>query len=154
MATDLWPDADGLIADGFTIGFAYADSTSITANYAVKVGTTGASKIPVTVAAAVGDGVAVALKTPVAVGDMIPLCFYGLVKMVNCASGDDSAALMPTIGKFVMNSAALGVQGYRTLLTTNMALFTGASACNILGLCLQTCTAVSDEFAVLVGKCI
>jgi len=153
--TDYWPDKDGLIADGFTIGFCYADDTTITANYTVKVGTTGASKIPVAASTAIGDGIGVALKTPVAVGDMIPVCFYGLVKMVNAATGgSDPAALTPTIGKYVMNSGLTGVfvgQGISTN-TSTYKVFSGASY--VLGLCLCTVAATSDEFPVLVGKCI
>ena len=150
MATDLWPDADGLIADGFTIGFAYADSTSITANYPVMVGAHAASRVAVTIPT-LNEGFGVALKTPVAVGDMIPVCTYGIVKMTTPAA---AAADYPVIGNYVVSVANTGVSNVRTMLTTNLKLFNGASATNVLGLALQTCTAVSDEFLVLVGKCI
>ena len=58
----------------------YADG-AITEGYPVKWGTSGASKLPVAASAAFGDGVGIALKTAGAAGDIIPVCFHGLVKM-------------------------------------------------------------------------
>ena len=150
--TDFWPEKDGLVADGFTVGFCYADHTTITANYPVTYGTHAASRLAVDVCAAIGDGIGVALKTPVAVGDMIPVCFYGIVKMVVGTTG--VGAYIPAIGKYVHSDANLGVinaQGGSTN-TSTYKLFGGASY--VLGIALQTPVAAADEFLVLVGKCI
>jgi len=150
MATDWWPDQDGRIVDGCTVGFCYADSTSITANQAVKVGTSASGRLAVTVAAACGDGIGIALKAPVAVGDPVPVLFYGLMKLTACYGGAAATTGKISIGSFVMNSAVAGVCGGSMAETTLQSLACGASY--ILGLALQSATATSDEILVLVGK--
>ena len=145
----MWPEADGVIVEGFSIGFCYADDTSITANGFVKVGTHAASRVPVAVSALCGDAIGMAMKTPVAIGDMIPVLFYGVAK-VTTAYADTS--LKPYIGSFLMNSTATTVTGVGALVLANLELFTGASY--ILGMALQTPGATADEILALVGKCI
>ncbi len=151
MATDFWPDQDGRLVDGCTIGFCYAESTSITANYAVKMGTSTASRIGVGVCAANGDGIGVALKTPVAVGDPIPVLMMGLIKM-KLSAGAMNTGVFPKIGSFIINSVTDGISGTGTVATTNLQLFLGPSY--ILGIAWATATALSDEIPVFVGKCV
>lgn len=155
MATDYWPEGDGLISEGYSIGFFYADSTSITAGQGVIPGSSAASRCAVTVSAGIGDGFGVALKTPVAVGDIIPVLILGVYKFLAGTNG--TAASIPTIGKGVMNSHVAGyghvcrpcVASNPSLLNT-LACFAGASY--ILGIALQSATVEGDEILVLVGR--
>jgi len=147
MATDYWPDQDGRISDGFTIGYCYADSTDITAGGYVKVGSPASGRVAVTVAAAVGDAIGVILKAPVVEGEHIPVLFYGVMKLTQSSVGDTT-----TVGEFVMNSANSGFVHMAVPLWSGLVLGGGASY--ILGMALQTTTANGDEILVLVGKCI
>jgi len=148
MATDWYPDEEREIVQGFNIGFCYCDA-AVAEGAAVKKGTSASGRVAVTTAAAVGDGIGVALKAGSA-GSYIPVCTYGLIKMT-CAN-----ATAITIGDFVMNSAESGVIGGAHVnakgTSTNVKLFGGSSY--VLGMALQTSTAISDEILVLVGKCI
>ena len=79
--TDYWPSEEGAIVEGGLVLNCYADG-AIGEGSCVKWGTTGASKLPVAATAAFGDACGVALKAAGAAGDIIPVCFHGLVKMM------------------------------------------------------------------------
>lgn len=80
--TDYWPHQEGVIADGFSIGFAEAYA-AIEAFEVVHMHTTASTdSIYVAPAAADADGYAVALKAATAQGDIIPVMYLGIVKMV------------------------------------------------------------------------
>jgi hypothetical protein len=78
---DYWPSEEGAIVEGGLILNCYADA-AISEGACVKWGTTGANKLPVATSAAMGDSCGVALKAATAAGDIIPVCFHGLVKMM------------------------------------------------------------------------
>lgn len=130
------------LTSGYEIGFCYC-TAGVTEGYAVKVGTHATGKIPVTVSAAVGDGIGITLKTGSA-GDYVPVLFYGAIKM------DTSSNV--TIGGIVMGaSGGATVMAVGTGMTTNNKLFGGNSYA--LGMAMQTATS-GDEIVILVGKCV
>ena len=78
--TDLYPDEEGMILDGLTIGFAYA-AGSITLNQCVALDSTAVSGVVSVVAGSSdGDSVGVALKTAVT-GDRLPVLLFGMMKL-------------------------------------------------------------------------
>jgi len=151
MATDYWPDQDGRIFDCLTVN-AYAESTDITANYSVILGTSTAGIFKVSVPAAYGDACGVALKTPVAVGDYIPVMLLGVMKMLVAGFGAAATANKVLVNSFLINSSTSGVVaiGNANSGTQLTSLISGVS--HILGLALQTGAAASDEVLVFVGR--
>lgn len=148
--TDLYPDEEGYIGDGAVIGFCRA-TAAIALHSAVQLHATGVSGvISVTAGAADGDGIGVALKEATAVGDRIPVCFYGVVKMVagavlaegDMAKNDASATYVLPIDTLTHDEFELwrGVSGGAT------------STAWRLGMCLQAAAASGDEFLLLVGR--
>jgi hypothetical protein len=79
--TDYWPSEEGAIVEGGLVLNCYADG-AVSEGSCVKWGTAGANKLPVAATAAFGDSCGVALKAAGAAGDIIPVCFHGLVKMM------------------------------------------------------------------------
>jgi len=143
--TDYWPDEEGLIVAGLDIGFATA-TAAVAEGAPCKVGTSAASVVAVTTGAALGDGVAVALKA-IAAGAIGPICLTGVMKMTSA----QTAAI--NNGEFVMSSAEGGVV-HQTVewggTTTGLKLFGGASY--ILGMALQSSAVKGDEILVWIGK--
>src|SRR4030042_6959321 len=97
MAVDLYPDEEGHIGDGLIIGYCKCQAT-VVQNAAVKIHATAVSgAVSVAPSAADADSYAVALKGGV-VGDYIPVCFYGVVKMYGGST--------ITAGDFLINDAS------------------------------------------------
>lgn len=145
--TDQWtkvPTGQPICAGHYEIGFCYC-TAGVTEGYVVKVGTHATDYVPVTVSAAIGDGIGVALKTGAA-GEYVPVLFYGAIKL------DTSAAV--TIGKFVVNASGgatvVQICPVGSDISATLKVFGGSSY--VLGLALQTATS-GDEIVVLVGKC-
>lgn len=145
--TDQWSQAPvgSVVASGFEIGFAYC-TAGVTEGYAVKVGTHATDLVAVTVSAAIGDGIGIALKTGSA-GDTVSVLFYGVMKL------DTSSAV--TLGRFVCNASGGATVVQTTAVGSDdhakYVLFGGASY--VLGMALQTATS-GDEILILIGKCI
>lgn len=150
--TDYWPDQEGRISDGFTMGFCYAEDVTMVANNWVKVGTSAtAGRVGVAVTSLKGDcNLGMVLKTPVTIGDMVPVMTYGVAKAQCLSHGGVTGC---HAGSFCCNSGA----GYitETLFTTLLWMpITGTTAASsMLGLILQTGAANKDEVLVLLGKC-
>lgn len=145
---DLYPDEEGYIADGMLIGFCKA-AGSIEINEAVSLGVTGVSGVvSVLAAAALGDACAVALKAAVT-DDFIPVCFYGVVKMV-------VGTATFTTGAIVYNSA-IGTHVEiipSTDTTPGIIAFRGISGDGTvfrLGTALQPGSTAADEALILIG---
>jgi len=151
--TDLYPDEEGHISDGLVIGFCKAVD-SIELHEAVALGSTGVSGfVSVKAASADGDAVGIALKSASA-GDVIPVCFYGVVKVV--------AGATITTGQMCMNDAlgtyilpipniedTTAAEGWTNLIEYVGLCGTGTR--NRLGIALQPAAASGDEFLLLVG---
>ena len=154
MATDYWPDQDGRIFDCLTVS-AYAESTSITANYAVMMGTSTSGILKVTVPSSsnLGEGFGIALKTPVAVGDYIPVMLLGICKTIVAGFGAAASVQKVMVGSLVINSGVTGIIGVGD---ANSGVFLTplwkGSSC-ILGKALQSGVSASDEVLIFVGKC-
>jgi len=147
---DFWPQETGAIFDaGSYILPCYPDDT-ISELSSVKVGTTASGRISVTVSAAMGDGIGVALKAATSAGvpSRIPVLFYGAVKVTTSGTGYNAFA-----GSYAMNSitttfcALGGAQDFADLSV-------GGGASHHMGMFLQTAASVGDSVVLLVGKCI
>ena len=147
--TDLYPDEEGYIADGSVIGFCKA-TAAIPLHSAIKLNASAVSGlISVTAGAADGDSLGIALKEASA-GDFIPVCWYGVVKMVGGAALNE--------GDMVRNDAsATYVIPIDTLTHDEFELWRGVSGGATstawrLGMCLQEAASSGDEFLLLVGR--
>jgi len=144
--TDYFPNKDGYICDGNVIGFCYADDTTMTAGAFVTVGSTQAKYVGVAVTAAEGDAIGMCLRTPGAVGDIIPVAFRGVVKAT--ASGTI------TIGQLVSNSGTT-VTAVVTAMSelTSVNLMCNSGTARIVGTAMQSSTAQqADEVLVMLGR--
>lgn len=148
--TDNYPDEEGHIADGLIIGFCRASAT-ITAGYAVSINSSvDSGYVYVTQGAADGDSVGVALKAASAQHDIVPVCFYGVVKMYGYGA--------ITAGFPVMNDATanrvIGLKADTSTWATALyrwAGLDGGGTLMRLGIALQPCATTNDELLVLVG---
>jgi hypothetical protein len=150
--TDMWDSEEGYIAQGTDIGFCTL-GTAVVAGECVTFGTSAANQIVVNKWAASGDSVGIAKKGGVT-GDIIPVVFYGVVKLV--------ANQTVTVGQCVQNSATAGttITWGNCVPIANLATGTaaplfcienGTGTAHILGLALQDGATPGDEILVLVG---
>jgi len=145
--TDYYPNKDGYVADGNVIGFCYADDTTMTAGSYVTVGATRAHYIGVAVTAAECDGIGMCLRTPSAIGDIVPVAFRGVVKTT--ASGTI------LIGEMVSNSMTTKTAVVLVHAESDSAnIMVNSGTARILGTALQgQATAVTaDEILVMLGR--
>lgn len=143
MAIDYWPEQDGIIVKGMICSFCRADA-AIPAGRIVAWGAgSGVSIVSVKSSAAIGDGCGVALKAAGAAGDIIPVVFSGIIKLVT----DETLS----IGNLVTNLSSLyiaGVGASNTLAINSDAAATGT----ILGCVMQAGAADDgDEVLVMLG---
>ena len=150
--TDMWDSEEGYIALGTDIGFCTLGS-AVVAGECVKFGTSVANQIVVAKWTASGDSIGVAKKGGVT-GDVIPVVFYGIVKLV--------AAQTVTVGQCLQNAATAGttITWGNCVPIANLSTGTAApTQCNqngtgtahLLGLALQDGATPGDEILVLVG---
>jgi len=139
--TDYWSSEEGAIVEGGLVLNCYADAP-IVEGACVKFGTTGANKIAVATSAAFGDSVGIALKAAGAAGDIIPVCFHGVVKV--------TLGETLTIGDAVV-AAGSGAEvfGIEAASSSQLESVAGASV-YILGYLLQGGNA-DDEVLMLVS---
>ena len=152
--TDYWPDQEGRISDGYTCGFFRAGDITMVANNWVKTTASAAGYIGCVVTTTKGDcNLGMVLKTPVAVGDRVPVVTYGIVKSQCYSAG---AITGVTAGSFCCNSGASHytqeILQFTAGATAVAAVAGGLSFC--LGLILQTLAADGDEGLILIGKCV
>jgi hypothetical protein len=141
MATDYWPDEEGYIVEGLTIGFCYADA-AIGEMDAVQVTGTTAGRVRVATSAATGDSQGVALKAAGAAGAYIPVAFTGVVKMTAACSisvGDLVAGAITGDSVIEFDDESDNLTGL------------GGSAW-LLGMALQAAATTGDEILVLLGR--
>ena len=105
--------------------------------------------VAVAVSAAVGDSVGVALKAGSAAGSIIPVVFFGVMKMTYYTSQTQSIA-MSAPAKFVCSTQSGADVGVCQGASTGYVAYNGASY--ILGLLLQIPAASLDTVLVLVGR--
>ncbi len=145
--TDLYPSEEGYISDGNVIGFCKVQA-EVELHEAVFIhGTAVSGEIMVAPAAADGDGCAVTLKAGVA-GDHIPVCFFGVVKLMAGAAIDEGDQLKnDSLGTYLLpiddrdSTAATELRGLN---------YTGTGI--RLGVALQAGASSGDELLVLVGR--
>ena len=153
MVTDYYPSEEGHICDGNVISFCRVQA-AVEINEIVHLhGTDVSDYLSVAPAAADGDGYAVALKAGAA-GDYIPVCFFGIVKLLSGGSVwacdtvmNDSLGTyilpIPTYTAHQFGEYFAGLAGPET------------AAVHRLGIALQGATTVAatgDEILVLVGR--
>ena len=150
--TDNWDSEEGYIANGSEIGFCTL-GTAVVAGECVTFGTAAANQIVINKWAATMDSVGIAKKGGVT-GDVIPVVFYGVVKLV--------AAQTVTVGASVGNAVTAGttITWGNVVQIGNLSTGTaaptwanqnGTGTAHILGMALQTGAAPGDEILVLIG---
>jgi hypothetical protein len=147
-ATDYFPNKDGYIEDGHVIGFCYADDTTMAAGSFVKFGTSRANYVAVAAATAAADSVGMCLRTPAAIGDVVPVAFMGVVKTAvhsTIAIGDLVSNSKTTITAVV---EALGAYTSEKQVHNGIG---GNFTARILGTAMQAGNP-ADEILVLLGK--
>ena len=149
-ATDLFPNKDGYIEDGHVVGFCYADDVTMTAGSFVTWGASRANYVGVAVSTDACDAVGMCLRTPSAVGDIVPVAFKGIVKAAchsTIAIGDLVGISSTTVTALI---EALAAYASNTL-AHNSSLYTA----RILGMALQGGNndgTEADEVLVMIGK--
>ncbi len=137
--TDLWDTQEGVIVKGLIAGFCYADAAIGEGDF-VKLGTSAANRLPVAVTAAVGDSIGIAMKAADAAGDIIPVAFSGIVKVM---AGETLVIQDIVIGfGATANVASVGAS---TTLKLNSATQW------IVGISLQAAAAPGDELLILLN---
>lgn len=148
--TDLYPSEEGHISDGLVIGFAkiYAGSADVELHEAVNIGTTAVSGwVSVGAAAADGDAIGIAMKAGSA-GDVIPVCFYGVVKLVAGTAITAGQVLRnDALGTYILDLADLSTGNVESIFVGD----NGTGTAFRLGMALQPGAASGDEFLCLVG---
>ena len=149
--TDYWPSEEGAIFDYNSYIVPCYPDAAIVEMGAVKVGTTVAGRISVTVCGAdTGTGIGIALRAATGAGvpPRIPVLFYGIAKVTSCAT----ANYYLMAGSYAFNNGPTNLyQATAGALYTQFAAGGGASY--IMGLCLQGVSGgTGDEVLLLVGK--
>jgi hypothetical protein len=151
MANDYWPQEEGAIFDEAAYIIPCYPDDIILETSSVKIGTTVAGRISVTVSAAVGDGIGIALRAATAAGipTRIPVLVAGICKVKD--SGTLNYYLMA--GSFAINSTTTTFKGVADAGCTFALLKAGGGASYIMGLCLQGVQGgTGDEILLLVGR--
>ena len=145
--TDLYPSEEGYISDGNVIGYCKATATIALHSSVFIHGTAVSGEISVAPTAADGDGIAVALKAA-ATGDRIPVCFFGVVKMMAAAAIDESDQVKSdSLGTYIIPIADRDSTAATLLRGLN---YTGTV--QRLGVALQAGASSGDELLVLIGR--
>jgi len=144
-ATDYFPNKDGYVADGDVVGFCYADGAIVAGTF-VAFGTSRANYVAVISTSTASAAIGMALRDASAAGDIIPVCFMGVVKTI-------AGAAIAT-GALVGNSATSNK--VVTLAYTSEKIRIngkgGDYTARILGTCLQGAFNDTDECLVNIGQ--
>jgi hypothetical protein len=149
---DMWDSEEGYICQGTDIGFCTL-GTAVVAGECVKLGTSVANQIVVSKWAAIGDSIGIAKKGGVT-GDVVPVIFYGVVKLVahitvtvgSCVRNCQTAGTTITWG----NVVPIAVNSGGTY-DTGLAMNNQTGTAHVLGLALQDGANSGDEILVLIG---
>ena len=101
MATDFWPQEEGYIVEGSPNMMCLA-SGAIAEFACVKLSATATGVVTVAASAAAGDSIGVALRSA-ADGQMLPVCFEGICKMI----ADATITLGQSVQSYGANTAAV-----------------------------------------------
>jgi hypothetical protein len=145
--TDYFPAKDGYIEDGHVIGFCYAEDVTMTAGHFVTWGTSRANYVAVKVSAEACDAVGMCLRTPAAVGDIIPVAFMGVVK----AAVHSTIAIGDLVNNSVTTLTAV-VEALAAYPSNKLIHNSTAYTARILGTALQTGAVPGDEILIMIGK--
>jgi len=143
--TDNFILKDGYVADGHVIGFCIC-TLACTAGTWVTFGTSVANYVAVTPTALASDAVGMALRAGAA-GDVIPVCFNGVVKTVAGAA----IAVGALVGSQFTSTLKVVTHAY----ASNLIRFNGIGGnytARIIGTALQEAAVDTDEILVLIGK--
>lgn len=143
--TDYFPKKDGYVADGDVIGFCYADGAIVAGTY-VALGTSRADYIAVISTSTASAAVGMALRDASAAGDIIPVCFMGVVKTIAGAAIATgvlvgNSATSNKIVTLAYNSTQIRINGKG-----------GNYTARILGTALQGAFNDTDECLLYIGK--
>lgn len=146
MAVDAYPDEEGVILDGFSVGFAKCVN-SIAGLQQVALGTTQvAGVISIVAGAAQGDSIALAMKAGVT-DDIIPILLYGVAKMQGSAACKVGAGIESGVTAGIVVPVATQTAGaFTRYMKYN---YTGTAF--IYGYCLQPVVTALDEILVLIN---
>jgi len=143
MSTDWYPDEEGIIVDGISLGWCQCNA-AVTANGAVKVDTATAGNIVVAPAEDF-DGVGIAMRAG-ASSDYIPVLLYGVAKMMlgnACLVGN-------AVGSGTTAGYVLAIGAYTAAEIDNLHGLNYTGTYEILGKALQGGT-TGAEVLVLVA---
>lgn len=143
--TDYFPSKDGYVADGDVVGFCYADGAIVAGTY-VAFGTSRANYVAVATTSTASAAIGMALRDASAAGDIIPVCFMGVVKTI-------AGAAIAT-GALVGNSATSNKVVTLAYTSDKIRIngIGGNYTARILGTCLQGAHNNTDECLVYIGK--
>ena len=142
VGIDYWPQEEGYIVEGTPVAMCVA-AAAISEMAAVKLSSTAVGSINVATNAAKGDSIGVALRAATAAGDMIPVAFGGIVKMV---VGGTLALQDCVLTEGLGNSDVIQTQNSTDLVIADQAGY------SILGMALHAGATIADEILVLLGR--
>ena len=145
VAVDYWPQEEGYIVEGSPVMMCVSAST-IGENSSVYLSASTAGQVTVAASIAWGDSIGVALRAVTVTGQMVPVAFAGIVKMIGnctlalgdnvCSNGDDTAKVIDVPTSLnIMNGSDVGTA-------------------YILGTALHAAVGdnLGDEILVLIGR--
>ena len=139
--TDYWPQEEGYIVEGATVMMCVTGGT-ITEMACVQISGTTAGQITVAHSAAYGDAVGVALRACSVTGQMIPVAFDGVVKMLA-----DATLAAQQIVMAAGSDTSKVIDGP----ASNSLYLNGGSAW-VMGMALQAAADDEDQILVLLGR--
>lgn len=143
MATDYWPQEEGYIVEGSPVMMCKSAGT-ITEMACIKIQAGGAGYVQVDHSAAAGDSIGVALRAVTVTGQMVPVAFGGIVKMLaNC-----TLAVQQPVTAVGTDTAKVVAS---TLIHGSDDLYFNEGTAWILGMNLQAGVTTSDEILVLLA---
>lgn len=140
--SDYWPQEEGYIVEGSPVMMCKSAGT-ITEMACVLCSATASGVVTVDHSTVWGDCIGVALRASTATGQMIPVAFSGIVKML----ADATLAL----GQQVCNQAGESNKIIDTPTSANLLLGDNGTA-YVLGTTLQAAADDEDEILVLLGR--
>ena len=140
-AADYWPQEEGYIVEGATVMMCVTSGT-ITENACVIISGTTAGQVTVDHSAAYCDAVGVALRACTVTGQMIPVAFDGIVKML----ADATLTAQQLVGSAGSDTSKIIDHAASNSCATN------SGTAYILGMALQAAADDEDQILVLLGR--
>lgn len=145
MATDYWPQEEGYIVEGSPVMMCQTAGT-ITEMATVEINTGAAGYILVDHGSAHGDSIGVALRACTVTGQMIPVAFGGIVKLL----ANSTIVVQQTLISNGTDDAKVIRMNAAANVGSNDLYFNGGSAW-LLGMALQAGITHGDEILVLLA---